>query len=100
MIKGMIQNMMFDVGYVGWIFLRSIMVPILILAVCRFIPATKRRPKSVYGICGAIAVFTAGAMLLSGTDLIPTLQAAVLAGGLFFWGYNRANKKTLLPDSA
>jgi hypothetical protein len=87
------------VGYVIGGFFFSLLVPVLILIVCHFIPAANRNPKVVYGICGLVAIVPA--LLIVGVDHSAWLSvvSAMLALAFIFWGYTRAAKKKLTPPA-
>jgi hypothetical protein len=82
-----------QVGYIVGGFFASILVPVIILIICNFIPAAKRNPKVVYGICGILAVAVAFVSATGGGDIVSAGIVAVLAALFFFWGYTRAAKK-------
>jgi galactitol-specific phosphotransferase system IIC component len=80
-------------GYIVGGFFASILLPVIILIVCNFIPAAKRNPKVVYGICAVLAVAVAFVSASGGGDVFSSIIVAVLAVAFFFWGYTRAAKK-------
>jgi hypothetical protein len=78
------------VGYLVGIFIGIILIPVLILIVCNFIPAAKRKPRAVYGGCGVLTVLLSVAVIKnSGVALVMSILGALF----FFWGYKRAAKK-------
>jgi hypothetical protein len=80
-------------GFIVGGFFASILLPVIILIVCNFIPAAKRNPKVVYSICGVLAVGVAFLSTSGGGDVFSSIIVAVLAVAFFFWGYTRAAKK-------
>ncbi len=82
-----------QIGNIIGIFVASIVVPVIVLIVSNFIPAAKRNPKVVYGVCGVLAVAVAFVSAAGSGDIASSAIAAVLAGLLIYWGYTRAAKK-------
>jgi hypothetical protein len=74
-------------------FLIGILLPVLILIICSFIPAVQRSPGIVYAVCIliAIAVPFLGASI-NGNYLDASISGC-LAGAFIWWGYTRAAKK-------
>jgi hypothetical protein len=82
-----------QVGNILGIFVASIILPIIVLIVCNFIPTAKRNPKVVYSICGVLAVAVAFISVAGGGEALSSAIAAIFAALFFFWGYKRAAKK-------
>jgi hypothetical protein len=74
-------------------FMADILVPVVVLIICSFIPAAKRNPKIVYGICGLLVLVTAGLAARVAGEAIYPMASGVLAEGFLCWGYSRAAKK-------
>jgi hypothetical protein len=68
-------------------------LPVILLIACNFIPAAKRNPKVVYGICGVLALAVACITVARGGDALSSAFAVILAELLFFWEYRRAARK-------
>lgn len=82
-----------EIGYILGAFATAILLPALVLIVCNFIPAAKRHPKVIYGICAVLAVIPPTlAMRVSGTYGDSAI-GIVLALGVLYWGYSRDAKK-------
>jgi hypothetical protein len=84
-----------QIGNIIGVFLFSILLPVIILIVCNFIPAAKRKPQIVYGICAVLAVAVCFLSVAGGGEALNSIIAAILAGLFFFWGYRRAAKKAI-----
>ena len=82
-----------QLGYVIGESLFSLVLPITILIVCNFIPAAKRKPKIVYGICAALGVAVCFIGVAGGGDVVLSSIAAALSVEFFYRGYARAAKK-------
>jgi hypothetical protein len=86
-----------EIGSIIGAFMMSILLPIIILIVCNFIPAAKRNPKMVYSICTVLAVAICFLGATAGGSYIDALISAGLAVAFFYWGYTRAAKKVAVP---
>jgi len=82
-----------QVGNIIGYFFGIILLPVIILIVCNFIPAAKRNPEIVYGVCGTLAVFLALLSAAGGANILNSTISAVLGALFFFFGYRRASKK-------
>jgi len=83
-----------QIGNIMGTFLASIILPVIILIICNFIPAAKRNPKIVYGICVVLAVAACAITLNGGGgNVLDASLAAVLAIAFLYWGYVRAEKR-------
>lgn len=88
-----------QIGYVIGGFFFALLLPVLILIVCRFIPVAQRRPEIIYGICGLLAVATPFLAAVVSRDIVSSALSATLAGGLIFWGYKRTVKKNAVAHT-
>jgi hypothetical protein len=75
------------------IFVVCNILPVILLIACNFIPAAKRNPKVVYGICAVLAPAVACIMVARGGDGLSSAVAVILAELFFFWEYRRAARK-------
>lgn len=74
-------------------FFIGILLPVLILIVCNFIPSVQRSPGIVYTVCILIAI----AMPFLGASVsgnyVDASISGCLGGAFIWWGYTRAAKK-------
>jgi hypothetical protein len=73
-------------------FVASIIFPVIILILCHFIPAAKRNPKIVYGICIVLAAVTCFVAVYGGGSIRDAALETLLAAGVLSLGYVRASK--------
>jgi hypothetical protein len=69
------------------------LLPVIILIVCNFIPAAKRKPEIVYSICAALAIAVCFLGASGGGSYLDATIPAALAVAFLYWGYTRAAKK-------
>jgi hypothetical protein len=89
-----------EIGSIIGVFVASILLPVIILIVCNFIPAPKRNPKVVYSICAVLAVAVCFLGASGGGSYIDAVISAGLVVAFFYWGYRRATKKIVDPSVA
>jgi|SRR5215469_2989031 len=82
------------IGYVLGMAVGSLVLPILLLILTRFVPAMRRHPTIVYGVCLALVLFVFIATAAQADSLGPVIAAAFLALLFLGWDYMR-NVKAL-----
>jgi len=86
------------IGYVVVMAVGSLVLPILLLILTRFVPAMRRHPTVVYGVCVALVLFVFIAAAGRADSLGPIIVAALLALLFLGWDYKR-NVKALAAAS-
>jgi predicted tellurium resistance membrane protein TerC len=87
------------IGYVVGMAVGSLVLPILLLILTRFVPAMRRHPTIVYGVCLALVLFVFIAAAARADSLGPVIVAALLALLFLGWDYIR-NVKALAAASS
>jgi hypothetical protein len=87
------------IGYIIGGFLGCILLPVLILIVAKFVPAMRRRPAVVYGVCVALVLLAGYATVSGGSEVLPSTISVVLALLFLLWGYVRDAKKAAAAPS-
>ena len=86
------------IGYVVGLAVGSLVLPVLLLILTRFVPAMRRHPTLVYGVCLALVLFVFIAAAAQADSLGPVIVAALLALLFLGWDYVR-NVKSLAAVS-
>jgi hypothetical protein len=85
------------VGYIIGGFFASILLPVLILVVARFVGPMRRNPKVVYSVCAVLALLVCAGGANGADNWWPPAIAAVLALLFLLVGYVRETKKSADP---
>src|ERR1035441_10561913 len=82
-----------EIGYIIGGFITALLVPVLILIVSNFIPAAKRNPHLLYGICAVTATLAAFIGASVGGNYADSTISWLVAEAFLYWGYRGAAKK-------
>jgi hypothetical protein len=82
-----------QIQYIIGGFVTALLVPVLILVVSNFIPAAKRNPHLLYGICAVTATVAAIIGASVGGNYADSAVSWLLAEAFIYWGYRGAAKK-------
>jgi hypothetical protein len=85
-----------EIGYIIGGFIAALIVPAFILVASNFIPAAKRNPQVLYGICAVIATLAAFIGASVGGNYVDSTISWLLAEALIYCGYRGAEKKARL----
>jgi hypothetical protein len=80
-------------GYIVGGFMVMILIPVLILIVARFVPAMRRAPGVVYGVCAALVLLMGFLSFSGGNEGLATMISTALALLFLAWGYSRDRKR-------
>jgi hypothetical protein len=86
------------IGYVVVLAVGSLVLPMLLLILTRFVPAMRRHPTLVYGVCLALVLLAFIAAAAEADSLGPVIVAALLALLFLGWDYVR-NVRSLAAAS-
>jgi len=86
------------IGYVIGLAVGSLVLPILLLILTRFVPAMRRHPTLVYGVCLALVLLVFIAAAAEADSLGPVIVAALVALLFLGWDYVR-NVRSLAAAS-
>jgi|ERR1019366_1121726 hypothetical protein len=89
-----------EIGYIIGGFITALLVPVLILIVSNFIPAAKRNPHLLYGICAVTATLAAFIGASVGGNYADSTISWLLAEAFLYWGYRGAAKKARLLNAS
>jgi MFS family permease len=88
------------IGYIIGGFITALLVPVLILVVSNFIPAAKRNPHVLYGICAVTATVATIIGASVGGNYADLAISWLLAQALIYWGYRSAVRKARVLKAA